>query len=144
MCAGDRYEPLRSFIFQEMERRNWSLCYMAAACDTSHGTLSSFLNHVRDPTLSFFEKMSKGLGVPLTQLLALGGIVPPEPPAVQAERRLLRAFRGLGPDLRAALVCAAEAMPQDNTVIQVRRLCEGLRSQDLEQVLTLIAEIKNG
>lgn len=140
----DRYEPFREYLYQEMERRNWSLCYLAQVCGLSHGTVSCFLNHVRAPSIAFFEKIADGLGVPVLDLLALGGIVPPVPPAVRNERRLLMAYRALPLYLRPVLVNIAEAMqPEGGASGEIERLIEGLSDHDLDRVRALIQEVKH-
>ena len=96
-----------------MDRRDWSLSHLARVSGLSHGTISAVLNHVRAPTLNFFEKIARGLGVPILDLLALAGYIPPEPPQVKEERRLLRAFRNTSARERRAIILMAEALAEE-------------------------------
>lgn len=108
MCVGDRFEPLRNYLIEEMERRDWGLVCLARQSGLSHGTISCVLNHERAPTINFFEKIARGLGVPIFDLLALAGYMPPEPPRVKEEKQLLRVFREMGEFERGIVVIVAE------------------------------------
>lgn len=139
MCNGDRFEPLRDFIWKEMDRRGWSVVAMARAAGVAHGTVSNVLNHVTLPTLYLLERFSIALEVEIADLLALAGYIPPEPPRATEERRLLRAFRSLGAQGRQAVILLAEMLPP---VSPFEVLAEGLSEADLGRVRAYMDNLK--
>jgi len=46
MSAGDRFEPLRQYVWDELDRRNWSMVRLSREAGISHSTISNVLNHV--------------------------------------------------------------------------------------------------
>jgi hypothetical protein len=77
-------------------------------------------------------------------LLALAGYVPPQPPRVTEERRLLRAFWALGAPERQMVCVLAETIPPcDNSPLAIRQLLADLGPEQLCRVRAMVAHLKS-
>jgi len=119
MSAGDRFEPLRQYVWSELDRRNWSMVRLSREAGISHSTISNVLNHVSAPTLRFFQCMAQAFRVEIVDLLVLAGYIPPRPPVLAQEEQLLAAFRRLDPGHRVILLAIARVMPQPEQAIEI-------------------------
>ena len=94
---------LKTWIAQELNRRNWSYRELARQAGISHTLISRILSCDINPSVNFFNRVAQFLDVP-----RLAALLPPTSPATPADdstlQELVELARNLPPAQRKQLL----------------------------------------